>query len=65
MDTKLSIESVKNNLVNDIEKAIAMSKDTSSIDVLHIMKDLIHNNLKEVKCGARNKDIINYFKDTE
>ena len=61
MEKKSSIDSVKNNLASDIDEAIVLSNDPCSINVLHIMKDLIHNNLKETKRGVLNKSIKNYF----
>ena len=63
MEEKLSIKSVKNNLIGNINKAISGSKDEYNIDVLHIMKDLVNNNLKEIKRGVMNKSIKNYFDD--
>ena len=38
MEKKLSIKSVKNNLIGDINKAISGSKDAYNIDVLYIME---------------------------
>ncbi len=63
MEKKLSIDSVKNILTRDIDKAISNSKDMYSIDVLYIMKDLVNNNLKEIKRGVINKNIKTYFDD--
>ena len=63
MEKKLSIDSVKNNLIGDIDKAITLSEDMYSKDVLHIMKKLVNNNLKEVKNGVLNKSIEKYFND--
>lgn len=63
MEKKLSVESVKNNLIGNIDKAISNSKDAYNIDVLYIMKDLVNNNLKEIKRGVMNKSIKNYFED--
>ena len=63
MEKKLSIKSVKNNLIGNINKAISDSKDAYNIDVLHIMKDLVNNNLKEIKRGVMNKGIKTYFDD--
>ena len=62
MVKKLSIDSVKNDLIVDIDEAITLARDTNSRDVLHIMKKLVHNNLKEVKKGVLNKSIEDYFK---
>ena len=62
MKKELSIDSVKNNLLVDIDKAIILSKDSYSKDVFHVMKDLINNNLKEVKNGILNKSIEDYLK---
>ena len=61
MEKKLSIKSVKNNLIGNINKAISNSKDAYNIDVLYIMKDLVNNNLKEIKRGVMNKSIKDYF----
>ena len=63
MEEKLSINSVKNNLLVDIDKAIVLSEDMYSRDVFHIMKNLVNNNLKEVKKGVLNKSIEDYFND--
>jgi len=63
VEKKLSIKSVKNNLIGDINKAISGSKDAYNIDVLYIMKDLVNNNLKEIKRGVMNKSIKTYFED--
>jgi len=63
VEKKLSIESVKNNLIGDINKALQNTEDKNDIDVLHIMKDLVKNNLKEIKRGIMNKSIKNYFDD--
>jgi len=63
MEKKLSIKSVKNNLIGNINKAISNSKDAYNIDVLYIMKDLVNNNLKEIKRGVMNKSIKDYFDD--
>ena len=63
MEKKLSIDSVKNILTSDIDKAIYSSKDAYNIDVLQIMKNLVNNNLKEIKRGIINKSIKTYFDD--
>lgn len=63
MVKKLSIDSVKNDLIVDIDEAIMLARDTNSRDVLHIMKKLVHNNLKEVKKGVINKSLEEYFKN--
>ena len=63
MEKKLSINSVKNNLLVDIDEAITLSRDSYSRDVFHIMKNLVNNNLKEVKKGVLNKSIEDYFND--
>ena len=64
MEKKLSINSVKNNLLVDIDEAITLSRDSYSRDVFHIMKNLVNNNLKEVKKGVLNKSMEDYFNDT-
>jgi len=63
VEKKLSINSVKNILIGNINKAIFNSKDTCNIDVLQIMKNLVNNNLKEIKRGVMNKNIKTYFDD--
>ncbi len=63
MVKKLSIDSVKNDLIVDIDEAIMLARDTNSRDVLHIMKKLVHNNLKEVKKAVINKSLEEYFKN--
>jgi len=63
VEKKLSIKSVKNSLIGNINEAISNSKDAYNIDVLYIMKDLVNNNLKEIKRGVMNKSIKDYFDD--